>query len=99
MTAMLVLGITTTSVANAEDVPNSVEVTSFPFELSVMENGQITFNNMNGTSTMRAVAYGWFEVAVPPEDLWNIDLPAETFAAGDYYFKDLSTGEYSTLHI
>ena len=38
MTAMLVLGITATSVANAEDVPNSVEVTSFPFELSVMEN-------------------------------------------------------------
>ena len=34
MTAMLVLGITTTSVANAEDVPNSVEVTSFPFELT-----------------------------------------------------------------
>ena len=104
MTAMLVLGITTTSVANAEDVPNSVEVTSFPFELSVMENGQITFNNMNGTSTMRAVAYGWFEVAVPPEDLWNIDLPAENcgdrcYTAGDYYFKDLSTGEYSTLHI
>ena len=104
MTAMLVLGITTTSVANAEDVPNSVEVTSFPFELSVMENGQITFNNMNGTSTMRAVAYGWFEVAVPPEDLWNIDLPTENcgdrcYTAGDYYFKDLSTGEYSTLHI
>ena len=46
MTAMLVLGVTTTSVANAEDVPNSVEVTSFPFELSVMENGQIIFNNI-----------------------------------------------------
>jgi len=104
MTAMLVLGVTTTSVANAEDVPNSVEVTSFPFELSVMENGQIIFNNMNGTSTMRAVAYGWFEVAVPPEDLWIIELPIENcgttcYKADDYFIRDLSTGEYSILHI
>ena len=44
MTAMLVLGLSTTAFVNAQEIPTSVEVTSFPFNESVMEDGKMENN-------------------------------------------------------
>ena len=104
MTAMLVLGISTTAFVNAQEVPTNVEVTSFPFNVSVMENGKITFNNTNGTSTMNFVAYGWFDGTIRIGESLTIELPTKDcgttcFAEGVYYIRDLEQGDYSELHI
>ena len=104
MTAMLVLGVSTTALVNAQEMPTSVEVTSFPFNESVMENGKITFNNTNGTSTMNFVAYGWFDGTVRIGESLTIELPTKDcgttcFVEGIYYIKDLNQGNYSELQI
>ena len=104
MTAMLVLGVSTTAFVNAQEMPTSVEVTSFPFNESVMENGKITFNNTNGTSTMNFVAYGWFDGTVRIGESLTIELPTKDcgttcFAEGVYYIRDLNQGNYSELQI
>jgi len=92
----------TVSFAYAE-TPSSVEVTSMPFDVAVLEGGSITFNNQ-GTSTWNFVSYGWFEHTVEPASSLTIDLPiiscgTTCFVADDYFIKDLATGEYSVLHI
>jgi len=104
MTAMLVLGVSTTAFVNAQEIPTSVEVTSFPFNESIMENGKITFNNTNGTSTMNFVAYGWFDGTVRIGESLTIELPTKDcgttcYAEGIYYIKDLNQGDYSELQI
>ena len=104
MTAMLVLGVSTTAFVNAQEVPTSVEVTGFPFNVSVMEDGKITFNNTNGTSTMNFVAYGWFDGTVRIGESLTIELPTKDcgttcFVEGIYYIKDLNQGNYSELQI
>ena len=104
ITAMLVLGVSTTALVNAQEMPTSVEVTSFPFNESVMENGKITFNNTNGTSTMNFVAYGWFDGTVRIGESLTIELPTKDcgttcFVEGIYYIKDLNQGNYSELQI
>ena len=104
MTAMLVLGVSTTAFVNAQEMPTSVEVTSFPFNESVMEDGKITFNNTNGTSTMNFVAYGWFDGTVRIGESLTIELPTKDcgttcFIEGIYYIKDLNQGDYSELQI
>jgi len=103
ITALTALAlITTMSFANAE-TPETVTVTEFPFEVSVLEGGSITFTN-NGTTTMDFVSYGWFDRSVQPNESLTIDLPITDcgnvcFFAEDYYIRDLSTGDYSILHI
>ena len=104
MTAMLVLGVSTTAFVNAQEVPTSVEVTGFPFNVSVMEDGKITFNNTNGTSTMNFVAYGWFDGTVRIGESLTIELPTKDcgttcYAEGVYYIRDLNQGNYSELQI
>ena len=104
MTAMLVLGVSTTAFVNAQEVPTSVEVTGFPFNVSVMEDGKITFNNTNGTSTMNFVAYGWFDGTVRIGESLTIELPTKDcgttcFVEGVYYIRDLNQGNYSELQI
>jgi len=100
LTALALL--TTMSFANAE-TPETVTVTGFPFEVSVLEGGSITFTNNNDT-VMDFVSYGWFEGSVQPNESLTIDLPITDcgnvcFFAEDYYIRDLSTGDYSILHI
>jgi len=103
ITALTALAlITTMSFANAE-TPETVTVAEFPFEVSVLEGGSITFTN-NGTTTMDFVSYGWFDGSVQPSESLTIDLPITDcgnvcFFAEDYYIRDLSTGDYSILHI
>jgi hypothetical protein len=92
----------TMSSAYAE-TPNSVEVSTSPFDVTVLENGSITFTNQ-GTATWNVVSYGWFEARVEPASSVTIDLPINNcgttcFVADDYFIKDLATGEYSILHI
>ena len=106
ITTLAVFAVFATFVAyaNAEGAPNSVEVTSFPFDLSVMEDGHITFNNLDGSAPMNFVAYGWFEGTVAVGEVLVIQLPTENcgntcYIAEDYYIKDLNTGEHSILHI
>jgi len=105
MTAMLVLGVSTTAFVNAQEMSTSVEVTSFPFNEYVMENGKITFNNTNGTSTMNFVAYGWFDGTVRIGESLTIELPTKDcgttcFVEGVYYIRDLNLpNQYSELHI
>ena len=99
---VLMLLTTTMSFANAETT-NNVVVTGFPFEVSVLEGGSITFTN-DGSSKWNFVSYGWFEGSVEPNNSVTIDLPTTDcgttcFFADDYYIRDLSTGDYSILHI
>ena len=99
---VLMLLTTTMSFANAETT-NNVVVTGFPFEVSVLEGGSITFTN-DGTTKWNFVSYGWFEGSVDPGNSVTIDLPitdcgTTCFFADDYYIRDLSTGDYSILHI
>lgn len=92
----------TVSYAYAE-TPSSVEVSTSPFDVTVLENGSITFTNQ-GTATWNVVSYGWFEAQIDPASSVTIDLPINNcgttcFVADDYFIKDLATGEYSILHI
>ena len=89
---VLMLLTTTMSFANAETT-NNVVVTGFPFEVSVLEGGSITFTN-DGTTKWNFVSYGWFEGSVDPGNSVTIDLPitdcgTTCFFADDYYIRDL----------
>ena len=85
--------------------PSSVEVTSFPFEnLRVMEDGHITFSNLDGEKQMSFVAHGWFEGVVAVGEVLVVQLPTQNcgttcYEAGEYYIQDRYTNEYSVLTI
>ncbi len=84
--------------------PNSVEVTNFPFELRVMEDGHITFNNLDGDKPLSFVAHGWFEGVVAEGEVLVVQLPITNcgttcYEAGEYYIKDRYSNEYSVLTI
>lgn len=102
VTASIISLIGSVGFANAE-TQNTVEVTSFPFGVYVLEGGSITFNNQ-GDSPMNFVSYGWFDGTVAIGDSLTIDLPITNcgntcYFADVYYIRDLSSGEYSTLTI
>ena len=104
--ALVLTGVSGVTFASAQTSDN-VEVTSFPFDVTVTEGNSITFSN-SGDTTWNFVSYGWFDGKVAPDESLTIQLPVEgcsntlddwCYFAGDYYIKDLATGEYSVLRI
>ena len=100
-TALLMIHAITTNVY--AETSYNVEVTSFPFNVSVYEGGSITFNNVLGTQQMEFVDYGWYNKKyVPVGQSLTIQLPITNcgnacFFADVHYTKDLNTGLHNGI--
>ena len=90
------------------EIPTSVEVTGFPFNVSVYEGGSITFNNVLGTKPMEFVDYGWYDkkyvpvgqsltIQLPITNCGSPPLPSYCFFADVHYTKDLNTGQHNGI--
>ena len=89
------------------EVPTNVEVTGFPFNVSVYEGGSITFNNVLGTKPMEFVDSSILNNTIPVGQSLTIQLPitncgypplpSSCFFAGVYYPKDLNTGQHNGI--
>ena len=86
------------------EVPTNVEVTGFPFNVSIYEGGSITFNNVLGTQEMGFVDNGWYEKShlfkyVPVGKSLKVEFSIKNcnpcFFEGVYYIKDLNTEKFS----
>lgn len=108
ITTIMVLTIIATigmgnAYANLGDGTNHVIVNTYPFNITVLEGGSMTFNNI-GENTINFVSNDWFEGSIPANSIMTFEFPivdcgTVCFGEGIYHVNDLNGGESSTITI
>tara|TARA_R100000908_G_C3756686_1_gene151496 strand:- start:2594 stop:3250 length:657 start_codon:yes stop_codon:yes gene_type:complete len=81
------------------EAPSHVDVYDYPFNITLLEGGNFTLYNTNGTSNINMVSHGWFDAVAPAGGSVTVQLPADKFFADTYYVQDVMNDSISTITI
>jgi len=81
------------------EAPSHVDVYDYPFNITLLEGGNFTLYNTNGTANINMVSHGWFDAVAPAGGSVTVELPADKFFADTYYVQDVMNDSMSTITI